>query len=179
MRYNKIRTMDISNGPGVRVSIFMQGCVFNCKNCFNPETHDFKGGKEFTDETIEKVLNLCDKEYIEGLSILGGEPMHPRNIEGTIKLAKAFKKRFPNKTLWAWSGFLFDRDLKDKDIVKYLDVHVDGQYQDELHNFLLKYCGSSNQRVIDVQASLKQNKIVLFETNELEEKQEEGELVCA
>ena len=105
--------------------------------------------------------------------------MHPRNIEGTIKLAKAFKKRFPNKTLWAWSGFLFDRDLKDKDIVKYLDVLVDGQYQDELHNFLLKYCGSSNQRVIDVQASLKQNKIVLFETNELEEKQEEGELVCA
>jgi len=120
MRYNKIRKMDIADGPGVRVSIFMQGCVFNCKNCFNPETHDFEGGKEFTDETIERVLNLCDKEYIEGLSILGGEPMHPRNLEGTTKLAKAFKKRFPNKTVWAWSGFLFDRDLKDKDVVKYL-----------------------------------------------------------
>jgi len=180
MRYNKIRKMDISDGPGVRVSIFMQGCVFNCKNCFNPETHDFEGGKEFTDETIEKVLNLCDKEYIEGLSILGGEPMHPRNIEGTTKLAKAFKKRFPNKTIWAWSGFLFDRDLKDKEVVKYLDVLVDGQYQDELHNFLLKYCGSSNQRVIDVKKSLKEDKIVLFETNDIEDsKQEEGELVCA
>ena len=139
----------------------------------------FRSGKEFTDETIERVLNLCDKEYIEGLSILGGEPMHPRNIDGTTKLAKAFKKRFPNKTVWAWSGFLFDRDLKDKDVVKYLDVLVDGQYQDELHNFLLKYCGSSNQRVIDVQASLKENKVVLFETNEIEQKQEEGELVCA
>lgn len=180
MRYNKIRKMDISDGPGVRVSIFMQGCVFNCKNCFNPETHDFNGGKEFTDETIEKVLYLCDKEYIEGLSILGGEPMHPKNIEGTTKLAKAFKKRFPNKTIWAWSGFLFDKDLKDKDIVKYLDVLVDGQYQDELHNFLLKYRGSSNQRVIDVQASLKENKVILFETEIQEEKQEEGELVvCA
>lgn len=179
MRYNKIRKMDISNGPGVRVSIFMQGCVFNCKNCFNPETHDFEGGKEFTDETIDKILKLCDKEYIEGLSILGGEPMHPINIEGTTKLVKAFKKKFPDKTVWAWSGFLFDRDLKDKDVVKYLDVIVDGQYQDELHNFLLKYCGSSNQRVIDVQASLKENKVVLFETNEIQENQEEGELVCA
>lgn len=175
MRYNKIRKMDISNGPGVRVSIFMQGCVFNCKNCFNPETHDFNGGKEFNDETIERVLDLCDKEYIEGLSILGGEPMHPKNIEGTTKLAKAFKKRFPNKTIWAWSGFLFDRDLKDKSVMEYLDVLVDGQYQDELHNFLLKYCGSSNQRVIDVQASLKENRVVLLETNDIEES---GEAVC-
>ena len=86
MRYNKIRKMDISNGKGIRVSIFMQGCTFNCKNCFNPETHDFKGGKEFTDETIEEVLKLCELEHIQGLSILGGEPMHPNNIEGTTKL---------------------------------------------------------------------------------------------
>jgi anaerobic ribonucleoside-triphosphate reductase activating protein len=162
MHYNKIRKMDISNGPGVRVSIFMQGCVFKCKNCFNPETHDFNGGKEFTDETIEHVLDLCDKEYIEGLSILGGEPMHPKNIEGTTKLAKVFKERFPDKTLWVWSGFLFDRDLKDKEVMKYIDVLVDGQYEDELHNFLLNYRGSSNQRVIDVQKSLKKDKIVLF-----------------
>lgn len=179
MRYNKIRKMDVSDGPGVRVSIFMQGCVFNCKNCFNPETHDFEGGKEFTDETIEKVLNLCDKEYIEGLSILGGEPMHPINMEGTLKLAKAFKKRFPEKNIWVWSGFLFDRDLKDKPVMKYIDVLVDGQYQDELHNFLLKYCGSSNQRVIDVQKSLKEDRVILLETEMQEEKQEEGELVCA
>jgi len=177
MRYNKIRKMDISNGPGVRVSIFMQGCVFNCKNCFNPETHDFESGKEFTDEVIEKVLSYCDKDYIEGLSILGGEPMHPRNIAGTTKLAKAFKERFPNKNIWVWSGYLFDRDLKDKEVVHYLDVLVDGQYQDELHNFLLKYCGSSNQRVIDVQQSLRVNQVVLYESDEVSE-QEESELVC-
>ena len=166
MRYHKIRKMDISDGPGVRVSIFMQGCTFNCKNCFNPETHDFCGGKEFTDETINRVLELCEKDHIVGLSILGGEPMHPKNIEGTTKLAKAFKEKFPNKTIWSWTGFLFDRDLKDKEVMKYIDVLVDGQYKDELHDFRLKYRGSSNQRVIDVKESLKQNKTVLLDLQE-------------
>ena len=163
MGYNKIRKMDISDGPGVRVSIFMQGCAFNCKNCFNPETHDFNGGKEFTDATIDRILELSDNDNIEGLSILGGEPMHPRNIETTTKLAKAFKEKYPNKSVWAWSGFKFDQDLKDKEVAKYLDVLVDGQYVDELHNPTLKWKGSSNQRVIDVQKSLKQNQVVLFE----------------
>ena len=99
MRYNKIRKMDISNGPGVRVSIFLQGCTFNCPGCFNPETHDFNGGKEFTDETIERVLELAKADHIVGLSILGGEPMHPRNIDGTGKLAKAFKEKYPSKDI--------------------------------------------------------------------------------
>lgn len=166
MRYHTVRKMDIADGPGVRVSIFFQGCVFNCKNCFNPETHDFNGGKEYTDEIKNRVLDLCDKDYIEGLSILGGEPMHPRNIEATTELAKAFKERYPNKNLWVWSGYLFDRDLKDKEVMKYIDVLVDGQYVDELHSFLLKWCGSANQRVIDVQKSLKQKKVVLYETNQ-------------
>ena len=163
MRYNKIRKMDISNGPGVRVSIFMQGCAFHCKNCFNPETWPFEGGKEFTDETINRVLELCNNDTVTGLSILGGEPMHPTNIEGTTKLAKAFKEKYPNKTLWAWTGFLFDKWVKDKEIAKYLDVLVDGQYIDEKRNPTLKWCGSENQRVIDVQKSLKENKVVLFE----------------
>lgn len=162
MRYNKIRKMDISNGPGVRVSIFMQGCSFNCKNCFNKETHDFAGGKEFDDSTIERVLELCNNENIDGLSILGGEPMHPNNIEGTTKLAKAFKEKYPNKSVWSWSGYSFDNDLKDKEVVKYLDVLVDGRYQDELSNPTLRWKGSENQRVIDVQASLKDSNIVLF-----------------
>ena len=161
MRYNKIRKMDIADGPGVRVSIFLQGCTFNCKNCFNPETHDFKGGQEFTDETIEEVLNLCDKEFITGLSILGGEPMHPLNIKGTIKLAKAFKERYPEKTIWSWSGFLID-NIVDKEILNYLDVLVDGQYKDELHNPTLKWCGSENQRVIDVKKTLKKGEVVLY-----------------
>ena len=163
MRYNKIRKMDISDGPGVRVSIFMQGCAFHCKNCFNPETWDFEKGKEFTDETIERVLELCGNENITGLSILGGEPMHPTNIEGTTKLAKAFKQKYPEKTLWAWSGFLFDKWVKDKEVAKYLDVLVDGQYVDELRNPMLKWKGSSNQRVIDVQKSLKKDEVVLYE----------------
>ena len=162
MRYNLIRKMDISDGPGVRVSIFMQGCAFHCKNCFNSETWDFKGGKEFTDETIEKVLNLCGESYIKGLSILGGEPMHPVNILGTTKLAKAFKEKYPDKNLWLWTGFLFEQ-LKDKEVLKYIDVLVDGQYKDELHSPILKWKGSSNQRVIDVQKSLKQNKIIITE----------------
>lgn len=163
MRYNKIRKMDIADGPGVRVSIFMQGCTFNCKNCFNPETHDFNGGKEFTDSTINRVLELCENENVEGLSILGGEPMNPKNIEGTTKLAKAFKQKFPDKNLWAWSGFRFDKELKDKEVVKYLDVLVDGQYMDDLHNPTLKWKGSSNQRVINVQESLKKNEVVLMQ----------------
>ena len=162
MKYNTIRKMDIADGPGVRVSIFMQGCSFHCKNCFNSETWDFNGGKEFNDETINKVLDLCGKNYINGLSILGGEPMHPSNIEGTTKLAKAFKAKFPDKDLWIWSGFLFDKELKDKEVMKYTDVLVDGQYKDDLHDPRLKWKGSSNQRVIDVQKSLKQNEVVLI-----------------
>ncbi len=171
MRYNKIRKMDISNGPGVRVSIFMQGCVFHCKNCFNPETHDFNGGKEFTSDTIARVLELGEKEYIVGLSILGGEPMHPKNREGTLKLARAFKEKFPNKTVWVWSGFLFDKDLKEEKDLQYIDVLVDGRYVDELHNPLLKYRGSENQRVIDVQKSLKSKKVVLYEQEKEKELQ--------
>ena len=163
MRYNKIRKMDIADGPGVRVSIFFQGCEFKCKNCFNPETHDFNGGKEFTDETIKHILELCDKEYIAGLSILGGEPMHPRNIDGTKNLAKAFKEKFPQKTIWVWTGFLFDKDLKDKEVMKYIDVLVDGRYVDELHNPTLKWKGSSNQRVIDVKKSFLSGNICILE----------------
>ena len=163
MRYNKIRKMDISDGPGIRVSIFTQGCSFNCKNCFNPETHDFNGGKEFTDDTIEHILNLCADDNVRGLSILGGEPMHPNNVEGTTKLAKAFKAKFPNKDVWMWSGFSYDRDLRGKEALKYVDVLVDGQYVDALRNPALKWKGSSNQRVINVQKSMKEGKIVLEE----------------
>ena len=163
MRYNKIRKMDISNGPGVRISIFMQGCTFNCKNCFNKETHDFNGGKEFNDEVIERIIELGSKEYVQGLSILGGEPLHPKNIEGTTKLAKMFREKYPDKTIWIWSGFLFDKDLKDKEVLKYIDVLVDGKYVDDLHSPLLKWKGSSNQRVIDVKKSLKEDKVCLLE----------------
>ncbi len=162
MRYNKIRKMDISNGPGVRVSIFMQGCTFNCKQCFNPETHNFEGGKEFNEETIDRVIELCKNENVSGLSILGGEPLHPKNVEGTTKLVKTFKEKLPDKNVWIWSGFSFDGELKDKEVMKYTDVLVDGRYVDELRNPTLKWRGSENQRVIDVQNSLKNNEIVFY-----------------
>ena len=162
MRYNKIRKMDISNGPGVRISIFIQGCTFNCKECFNPETHSFEGGKEFTDETIDRVIELCQNENINGLSILGGEPLHPKNIEGTTKLVKTFKEKIPNKDVWIWSGFSYDGELKDKEVLKYTDVLVDGRYVDELRNPTLKWRGSENQRVIDVQKSLGSSDIIFY-----------------
>ena len=165
MRYNKIRKMDISNGPGVRVSFFFQGCHFHCKDCFNEETWDFEGGKEFTDKTIDRIMELCSKDYIVGLSILGGEPMHPVNIEGTTKIAKLFKEKYPNKTIWVWSGFLFE-GLKEKEVLKYIDVLVDGQFKTELFDPRLRWKGSSNQRVIDVKKSLKNGKVVLLEEEE-------------
>ena len=162
MRYNKIRKMDISNGPGVRVSIFMQGCTFNCKQCFNPETHNFEGGKEFNEATIDRVIELCQNENVNGLSILGGEPLHPKNIEGTTKLVKTFKEKLPDKNVWIWSGFSFDGELKDKEVLKYTDVLVDGRYVDELRNPTLKWRGSENQRVIDVQKSLNNSDIIFY-----------------
>lgn len=165
MNYNKIRKMDISNGPGVRVSIFVQGCTFNCKNCFNPETHDFNGGKEFTTEEVEKLIDLCSKDYIRGLSILGGEPLHPRNRESVTMLAEYFKYKLPEKDLWLWSGFQYE-DLKDLEIMKYLDVLVDGRFQEENKDIRLKYCGSSNQRVIDIKRSQKENKVCLLDISE-------------
>ncbi len=164
MRYNKIRKMDIANGPGVRVSIFLQGCTFKCPNCFNPETHDFNGGKEFTAEVLQQLLKLCEAGYVKGLSILGGEPLHPQNIIGTIEIAKAFKQKFPEKSLWVWTGFLYE-NIVDKNIFNYIDVLVDGQFKQGLKNPKLKYCGSSNQRVINVQQTLKNHQIVLWEDN--------------
>lgn len=167
MRYNKIRKMDVSNGPGVRVSIFFQGCAFHCKNCFNPETWDFKGGKEFTDKTVSIILELCAPDHIKGLSMLGGEPLHPNTIEATLKLAKAFKEKYPKKTIWCWSGFTFEDYIKDQEVTKYIDVIVDGQYKDELHDFTLRWKGSSNQRVIDVKKSLKKGEVVLYDDQEI------------
>ena len=162
MRYNKIRKMDISNGPGVRVSIFFQGCHFHCPGCFNPETWDFDGGKEFNDEVINHILDLCNNEVISGLSILGGEPLNPKNIEGSTKLAKLFKEKYPHKTIWLWSGYLFDEYIYDKEIVNYVDVIIDGRFHIEESSPLLKYKGSANQRVIDVKKSIKNKAINLY-----------------
>ncbi len=162
MRYNLIRKMDISNGPGVRVSLFFQGCHFHCKDCFNSETWDFSKGKPFTDEIIDEIIKIADHDYIDGLSILGGEPMHPTNVEETIQLAKKFKEKYPNKNIWVWTGYKFE-DIPNKGALPYIDVLVDGQFITELYAPNLKWKGSANQRVIDIKKTLKENKIVIIE----------------
>lgn len=162
MNYNVIRQLDIANGPGCRVSLFVQGCTFNCPGCFNTVARDFEGGKEFTDQTMNLLLELARPDHISGLSILGGEPLHPRNRTDVLNLVKKFKEVYPNKTVWLWTGFLWEEvasDLVDSKV----DVVVDGRFVEELKDLRLKYRGSSNQRVIDVQASLKNNNIILYE----------------
>ena len=154
--------MDIANGPGVRATIFVQGCHFRCKGCFNQETHDFKGGHEYTEETKETILQLCANPHIAGLSILGGEPLHPKNIAEITELAKAFKERFPDKTIWVWSGFLYEDYIFDKTILEYIDVLIDGQFVEDLRNLRLPYCGSENQRVIDINKTREAGKVVLY-----------------
>lgn len=166
MRYNKIRKMDISNGKGVRVSIFVQGCTFNCQGCFNPETHDFNGGKEFTEKTFSTLMNLCNNPNIKGLSILGGEPLHSNNVDEVFHIAATFKEKFPNKDIWLWTGFKFEDAIKDskrKFILRNIDVLVDGQFEEDKKDLTLKWRGSSNQRVIDCKKSLAENKVILKE----------------
>ena len=162
MRYNTIKQLDIANGKGCRVSLFVQGCSFNCPGCFNGAAKDFDGGKEFNNDTVSNLLELLKPEYISGLSILGGEPLHPRNRDEVIKLTKKFKEVYPTKTVWLWTGYLFE-DIKDLLCESEIDVIVDGQFVEELKDLRLKYRGSSNQRVIDVKASLHNDSIILLE----------------
>ena len=166
MRYNKIRKMDISDGIGIRVSLFVQGCEFHCKGCFNPETWNFESGKEFTTETLDVLLKLCDKKYIKGLSILGGEPMHPKNRKTVVDIMRAFKFKFPNKDIWMWTGYTLENLLAENDddvksMLIYLDYLIDGQFVEEKKNLNLKWAGSENQRWIDIQKSMEQGHIVL------------------
>lgn len=166
MKYAKIRKMDISNGEGVRVSLFVQGCSFHCKNCFNQETWDFNGGKEFTTAEIQKIIELADKDYIAGLSILGGEPLHNNNVDEVFHIVATFKEKFPNKNIWLWTGFKFEDAIKDskrKFILRNIDVLVDGQFEEDKKDLTLKWRGSSNQRVIDCKKSLAENKVILKE----------------
>lgn len=166
MRYAKIRKMDISNGEGVRVSLFVQGCSFHCKNCFNQETWDFNGGKEFTTAEIQKIIELANKDYIAGLSVLGGEPLHNNNVDEVFHIVATFKEKFPNKDIWLWTGFKFEDAIKDskrKFILRNVDVLIDGQFEEDKKDLTLKWRGSSNQRVIDCKKSLLENKIILKE----------------
>ena len=162
MRYSSIRQLDIANGPGCRVSLFVQGCSFHCPGCFNPGTQDFEGGKDFTDASYEAIIELAKPDHISGLSILGGEPLHPRNREVVLKLARSFKTLYPQKTVWLWTGYQLEDVFEDL-VGSGIDVVVDGRFVEDLKDLRLKYRGSSNQRVIDLKETIRTGDIILYE----------------
>ena len=162
MRYNTIRQLDIANGPGCRVSLFVQGCTFNCPGCFNTTAKDFAGGKEFTDQTMQLLLELAEPSHISGLSILGGEPLHPQNRQAVLEVARKFKEKYPDKTVWVWTGFLWE-DIASDLTESSIDVVVDGQFKEDLKDLRLKYRGSSNQRVIAVAPTRAARDIIIYE----------------
>lgn len=169
MRYAAIRKMDISNGEGLGVSLFVQGCDFHCKNCFNKETWNFNGGKEFTINEALKLLSQLWKPHYTRLSILGGEPLHANNLISVTMLCKFVKEFKPEKNIWVYTGFKMEDEIsllnRDLDLFNYIDVIVDGRYIDEKKDLSYPWAGSTNQRVIDVHKSLAQNKIVLWRSN--------------
>ena len=163
MRYAQIRSMDISNGEGVGVALFTNGCRFYCKNCFNSELWDVNGGKVWDKEVEDYFINLANKDFIKRISILGGEPFIDENLNDLEELAKRIKDTYKDKKLWIYSGYTYEELLnRASNILKYVDVLVDGKFVDELKDYRLKFKGSSNQRVIDVQKSLKENKVILY-----------------
>lgn len=162
MNYIKIRNMDISNGPGISVTLFCSGCTHNCPGCHNPETHCFSAGKPFTDETVQLILDLCKPDYISHLALTGGDPCHPKNWPTIKELTREFKEKYPTKTVWIWTGYDFE-DVAEDLLDSAVDVIVDGRFIEAQKDLRLKYRGSTNQRVIDAQASLKNKSIILYE----------------
>lgn len=170
MHYATIKNCDIANGPGVRVSLFVSGCTHHCKGCFNEVAWDFEYGEPFTQETVDSILEMLKPNYVRGLTILGGEPFEPQNQGAIVELLRAIKEKYPDKNIWAFSGYLFEKitsgTLGDwaitKEYLSYLDVLVDGPFVEEKKNLNLRFRGSENQRLIDVTASLRENKIVLW-----------------
>lgn len=209
MNYADIKTIDIQDGEGVRVSIYVSGCHFHCKGCHNKEAWDFNYGKKFEDSTIDYILDLMNHDYIAGLSILGGEPLEPVNQQGLVKLVQKVKAKYPEKTIWCYTGYDFEKDVLNKmykeftytqDLLKNIDIMVDGEFEEENKIVDLKFRGSTNQKKIDVQASLKLGqtvalkfgdearyeveetknpKIILFKEYEKEEKEASEETASA
>lgn len=164
MNFAQIRRHDVTNGPGVRTTLFVSGCTHNCPGCFNKEQQDFKYGDKWTEEKLEEFIKYASEERVVGISILGGEPMQQAYID-ISKLLISLKKRV-NKPVWLWTGYTFGQLLMDdlsKDLLQYIDVLIDGKFEEDKKDYNLKYRGSSNQRVIDVQESLKQNKVIELE----------------
>ena len=172
MYYGAIKNCDIANGPGVRVSLFVSGCTHRCPGCFNEVAWDFKYGKPFTDDTVNEILQLLKPDHIQGITVLGGEPFDPHNQASVVSLLKKIKEVYPQKTIWVFTGYLLDRDILagkvgdwniTSEYIRYIDVLVDGPFIQEKKNLSLRFRGSENQRIIDVQASLRENSIVLWQ----------------
>lgn len=171
MHYATIKNYDIANGPGVRVSLFVSGCTHHCKGCFNEIAWDFEYGQPFTQETIGMILEMLKPDYIKGITILGGEPFEPQNQGAVVELLRAIKKAYPQKSIWAYSGYLYEKiasgTLGDgriaNEFLSYLDVLVDGPFIEEKKNLNLRFRGSENQRLINVPASLRENKVILWQ----------------
>ena len=169
MNYATIKNCDIANGPGVRVSLFVSGCTHHCKGCFNEVAWDFDYGQPFTQETIDLILEMLKPAYIKGLTLLGGEPFEPQNQPALVELLRQVKKTYPDKSIWAFSGYLFEKDILSGrlgdtgEYLSYLDVLVDGPFVESKKNLSLRFRGSENQRLIDVPASLAAGETVLWQ----------------
>lgn len=174
MNYSEIKYNDIANGEGVRTSLFVSGCRHCCKNCFNQVTWDFGSGELFTEVTMEKIFESVDHPWVNGISLLGGEPFEPENQKVLVPFLVMFRERFPDKDVWCYTGFNIEEILGkstpksraatdiSNEMVSLIDVLVDGRYVESLHSITLKFRGSSNQRVIDVKKSIESKKIVLY-----------------
>ena len=172
MYYGEIKKCDIANGEGVRVSLFVSGCTHHCPGCFNEATWDFGYGKEFIGETEEEILKALEPEYINGLSLLGGEPFEPQNQKVLVPFLRKVREKYPEKNIWCYSGYLYDRELLEEsrarceytdEMLSMLDVLVDGRFVERLKDITLVFRGSSNQRIIDVKKSLDAGEVILWE----------------
>ncbi len=172
MNYATIKNCDIANGPGVRVSLFVSGCTHHCKGCFNEVAWDFAYGEPFTQEVEDRILAMLAPSHIKGITLLGGEPFEPQNQPALVKFLHRVRERYPEKTIWCFSGYLFDRDILPgrlgdpaitREMLRLLDVLVDGPFILDKKDLTLRFRGSSNQRIIHVPASLAKGEIVLWE----------------
>lgn len=171
MNYAEIKNCDIANGLGVRVSLFVSGCTHHCKNCFNQMTWDFDYGQVFDESVEQQIIDYLKPNHITGLTLLGGEPMEPENQRALLPFVKRVKALYPQKDIWVYSGYIFDKELLQDsrarcevtdELLSYIDVLVDGRFVEALKDISLKFRGSSNQRIIDVSQSLKEKKVVLY-----------------
>lgn len=170
MNYGEIKNYDIANGLGVRVTLFVSGCTHHCKGCFNPMTWDFGYGKPFTEDTENQIIEMLSPDYIDGLTLLGGEPMETDNQRALLPLLKKVKEHYPKKNIWCYTGYTLETDLLSEsrarcevtdEILSLIDVLVDGEFIEEQKNISLAFRGSENQRIIDLPRTLKEEKTIL------------------